>query len=438
MMDWSFDLLPKKERVLLSRLSVFAGGWVLEAAEAVCSGSGIEASEVLDLLTRLVDKSLIVAATQGDHARYHLLETVRQYTSDRLQEMDDSTRVGKRHREWYLRLGETVGPQARLTAFLVFGPHRAEVESLEFEQDNFRAALVWSKANEVDAEVELRLASALSGFWYITGHWDEGRSWLEDSLARNPDSRSSALLRALDGATLFARHQGDNARAVPLAERGLALSEELGDEESSIEFLRHLYLISLRQGHYRRASDLANEGSQRARHLGNKPLLVRVLDNVGFGAVIAGEYDRAAVLFDECGAIAKEQGFRPTAMLYGHGLIALGLHDHKRASVLFRECLVLARPVGKWSYQFVEQCLEGLAAAASETGDFTRGARLFAVADVLCQVLGRVRMAPLQTEHDQQVAATRSALGDAAFSAAWEEVHAMTLDEAIDYALTSP
>jgi predicted ATPase len=154
-MDWSYGLLSEKERAVLQRLSTFAGGWTLEAAEAVCSGNGIEAADVLDLLTQLVDKSLVAVETQGEEARYRHPETVRQYSLDRLMESEEAADVRRRHRDWYLGPAERAEPELR-------GPGQvAWLEQLEMEHDNLRAALEWSRTEEGEAEAGVRLAGAL-------------------------------------------------------------------------------------------------------------------------------------------------------------------------------------------------------------------------------------------------------------------------------------
>ncbi len=418
--DWSHDLLSTRERTLLRRLSIFAGGWTLEAAEAVCSGNRDEIGDILDLLTQLVDKSLVVVKTSGGGARYLLLETVRQYGSDRLVEAGEATVVRTRHRDWYLCLAERaeaehIGRKESVHEF----QERAWLERLEVEHDNLRAALAWSKADEAGAEAELRLAGALSEFWFSSGHWDEGRGWLEDSLARNSQAPASALIKVLDGATHLAWRQGDNERAVSLGERGLALSREVGDETRSAEFLNQLSIAALRQGDYDRADTLGEEATERARRAGDNFLTGVFLGNRGVSAVIAGDYSGAAALFEESLMLTKEYAdkevgrLRITFALRGHGLIALRLRDYERATLLYREGLAICKVARRGKQWIVEECLEGLAAAASGRGDYVRGARLFAVADAL-----------------------RAALGDTVFATAWAEGRAMTLEQAIEYALS--
>jgi len=166
--DWSYNLLSDPERVLLRRLSVFAGGWALEAAESICAGGSLDAAAILDLLTSLVDKSLLLAETQSGEARYRLLQTIRQYAWDRLVESNEAADMRKRHRDWYSALAERAAPE-------LWGPRQALwLEHLESEHDNLRAALEWSLAEKDGAEAALGLTGALHFFWVRHGHWSEG------------------------------------------------------------------------------------------------------------------------------------------------------------------------------------------------------------------------------------------------------------------------
>ena len=168
--DWSYNLLLESERVLLRRLSVFAGGWTLEAAESVCAGGSVEAAAILDLLTSLVDKSLVLAETKRGEARYRLLETVRQYGNDRLQEAAELTDLQRWHFDWYLGLAERAEPE-------LGGPHEdVWGERLEEEHANLRSALEWGMTQDVNGEPVLRLAGALGYFWNRRAHVSEGRA----------------------------------------------------------------------------------------------------------------------------------------------------------------------------------------------------------------------------------------------------------------------
>src|SRR5262249_54160565 len=164
-------LLSEKEQALLRRLSVFAGGWTLEATEAICTAEEVEASGILDLLGQLVDKSLVIAGLQDRQARYHLLETVRQYARERLTELGEEADARTRHRDWYLSFAEQAERREP--------DKEVRLDRLETEYDNLRAALEWSRVRR-ESDAVLRLAAALGRFWYRRGYWREGRAWLEE------------------------------------------------------------------------------------------------------------------------------------------------------------------------------------------------------------------------------------------------------------------
>jgi predicted ATPase len=176
-LDWSHELLSEPERKVFRRLSVFAGGWTLEAAEAVASGEDIEETEVVDLLSGLVEKSLVVAEpTEQGGVRYRLLEPVRQYALEKLEQSGEAEDIKRSHVGYFLGLAEGAEPW-------LSGPRGAEwFERLEVELDNIRAALSWARAHR-EAELSLRLAGALGGFWFWGGHYGEARGWLEEALA---------------------------------------------------------------------------------------------------------------------------------------------------------------------------------------------------------------------------------------------------------------
>jgi hypothetical protein len=227
LIDWSYDLLSEAEQTLLRRLSVFAGGWTLEAAEAVGAGESVAAWELLDLLTSLVDKSLVTYDDPGGEGRYWLLETVRQYARDRLLETGEAIAVRDRHLDFFLRLAEEAEPRLHGREQLAW------LDRLEAEHDNFRAALAWSRTEERHAESALRLAGALAWFWNMRGYLNEGRRWLEDLLARPaPAGATRARAKALGGAGLMATYQGDFDAAPARFTESVALWRELGDRRA--------------------------------------------------------------------------------------------------------------------------------------------------------------------------------------------------------------
>ncbi len=507
-MDWSHDLLLEKERILFRRLSVFAGGWTLEAAEAVCSGDGIEETEILDLLTQLVDKSLVLVETQSGEARYRLLETVRQYGNDRLVESGESDRLRTRHLDFSLKQAEAVQD---LTGPAV----DAWIQRMEIEHDNMRAALEWSSTSGAMGTT-LRLAVALSTFWNRHSYWTEGRKWLELVLASMSGASPSLRAEALQGAGMLAWFQGDIRRAVLRLEESVALARELGDKknmadslnilgvaayrqgdygrtvaliEESLELSRELgrtepfalYLmgiVSRLRGDYERAEVLGKESLALNRGLGRQRHIALSLDSLGLLAYYRGDYTQAQALCEEALALFRELGdkFGIAGSLNSLALAACGQGNYEQADALCEESLTESREVsdkgamarslnvlGRVANHHSEyergaallreslalfremrdklgiiRCVGGLADVAWGHAFSERAARMYGAAEGLRESIGAALPLADRLELDQNVSTVRSQIGKDAFAAAWDAGRAMTLEQAIKYALEEP
>jgi non-specific serine/threonine protein kinase len=430
-MAWSYDLLSEPEQTLLRRLSVFAGGFTLEAAEAVCAWDGIDAGDVLELLTRLVEKSLILFDQREGDARYRLLETVRQYGQEKLAKARETPALRRRHRDFFLALAE------RGELALRGGAQDAWLARFEMDHDNFRAALEWSSTDEGGAEAGLRLAGGMAYFWHLRGYWSEGREWLERALARSDEAPAACLPKAIHGAAVINRRLGEYERAIPLCEKGLAICRDLDEKKYRGLLLHHFRLYACNQGDYGQARVLCEEALALFRETGDDWFIGIGLDQLAETVLLQANYVEADAFLVDALAIYRMCGdkYLSAYVLHKRGYVALRRGDLERAVAFYAEGLTLGSAV-RGRMEIIE-CLDGLGLVACERGDHRRAARLFGATEALCAVSSYRREIPEQAFHDRHQASTQAVLGDAAFSAAWAEGQAMTLEQAISYALAA-
>ncbi len=477
LVDWSHDLLPEAERRLFRRLAVFAGGWSLAAAEEVCAGDGIEADDVLDLLTSLVDKSLVVAELQGEQARYRFLETIRQYAGEKLRAAGEAAALRDRHRDWFRSLAATVGAE-------FFGSWSGSPwGQLEAERDNLRAALGWRRESAV--ELGLAMAADLAWFWSLS-YVGEGVAWLEEFLAAAP-ARTPTRVSALLGLEHILRVWVEDApRAWGRALEGLSIARELGDERLVGEALSRVGLNEANAGDYPAALAHLEESLVFARTQHHPVVLMNGLRDLGIVCACAGDLRRARLLLEESIAIARSIGATAgeVAGLARLGVIERAVGDLPRARTLIEEGIRLnaighmaegggfeppgarhltrgglgnlARSEGRFS-DARALLQEGLRRAVRDhapaailhqvcslgilvvtMGDHARGTRLIAASASPTGLVGTVHAPDLRIEGPAALARAREALGEAAYAAAWAAGQAMTLEQAIAYALEEP
>jgi predicted ATPase/class 3 adenylate cyclase len=494
--DWSHALLTAPERVLFRRLAVFAGGWGLEAAEQVCSDATLPQDDVLDLLTRLVDKSLVLAdAPAAGPARYRLLETLRQYAQHKLADAEEVAAVRGRHAAVYLALAEQAEPA-------LYGPEQlAWLDRLEQEHANLLAALAWLAERGAGGEPEapdaaeaaLRLGAALARFWVMRSHVALAGEWLGRLLALPGAQRTAARARVLAGAGHVAFWRRDYAAGRRLAGETLALAQAVGDG-FGIAFAR-LGLGSIArtaQVAAWRAQDAARAAQEAAtarahleasRHafaaLGSLSLVANAVQGLADVARDAGDDQGAARLYAEAEALARPTGDGWTlghillgraelarrggdyplarrlceealALRRAHrdpreiggtlallGQVALAAGDAATARARLTEALTVLRDAGYvWD---IPQRLQELARVAAAQGQPERAARLWGAAAAQHQALfGRPLSADWGQALAQATAALRAQLGDTTFAAAWAAGQAMTLEQAVAYALEEP
>lgn len=456
--DWSFDLLPDTERSVLWRLSVFSGAFALEAAEAVCVGPGVGPEEVIDHVTRLVEKSLVNRQEQ----RYRLLETVRGYARERSLEAGEAAGAYHRHRDWYLGLVRRAAP-----AFFRGPELAAWLDELEAEHDNLRTALSWSLNEPGGATAALELASGLWRFWEIRGYLREGRQWLERVLAATAGETSSARVDVLTAAGILASAQGDHAAAVGYHEQSLALQEQSGSKQGVQFALHNLANAALHTGDLARARTLY----ERAIAIAGSDDPNRAFVYINLADVADGQNDRAAArdyyekAIEIVAASRDTWGMANALSSYGQSAARHG--EHATARERYEQALAIYQQLGdqraearlmtlladvdadegktaeslRLLYGALEiRCrlgdspgicgaLERFSAGAMDL-DAVRAARIMAAAASLRDRTG-ARLSPAgQAAVDQQLARLQQALGGE-FAAAWQSGSGAGVDEAL-------
>jgi non-specific serine/threonine protein kinase len=452
--DWSHDLLSEPEQVLLRRLSVFAGGWTLEAAEAVCGDEGcwvlgvrswasdapfqhptpntqhLTPDEVLDVLTSLVDKSLVVYEEGEGEGRYRLLEALREYARERLEGAGEHGAVRGRHRDWFLGLAEVAAPS-------LFGGAElpAWMDRLEIEHDNLRAALECCGTTEIEGTRRLRLAGALWRFWDLRGYLSEGREWLEEALRAADGASPSSRARALLGAGILAGLQGDDTQWAMRCAESLALFREVGDRWGIAWSLDTLGVLAWIQGDAERAAPLLEEALAVSRDCGDKASVVRSLMTSGIAARSQGDEERARARLEEALVLSQELGDQRFIAwgLYDLGLLAVSQGDYGTARARLQESLCRSCQVGDWLS--VTFCLDLLAEVWEAQGQPDRAARLMGAAEALRDARGARLSLRNPSTYDRIMEAIRAAPGAEALASAWAEGRAMTEAAAVAYAL---
>ncbi len=428
-MDWSYSLLAEKERMLLQRLAIFAGGWTVEAAEGVCSGAGLEVRAVLDLLARLADKSLVVVGAERAEARYWLQETVREYGLEQLRVSADIDTIQTRHRDFFLQLAERAEPE------LLGAGQKAWLDRLDTEHDNLRAALEWTTGADGEGVASYRLVNALWWFWYVRGYLTEGRAWLERVLALSPGKARPLRIGALQGAGRLAARQGDDDRAKALYLESLALGRELEDKGAIAHSLQGLARVGTHQADFVAARARAEESLAIFEELGDKRGMALSFNELGEIARSLRDYERAGRFYERSLALWRELADRvPTvSLLQNLGYVALNRRDLRKARAIFEEGLTLSRDVR--DMLGIASCLGGLAGVAALSGQRDRAAYLFGAAEAAHEAGGLTPDLVDRAEIDRNVSAVRTALPEDAFLKLWAEGRAMTLEQAIEYAL---
>jgi predicted ATPase/class 3 adenylate cyclase len=469
-MDWGHELLADDERVLFRRTAVFAGGWSFEAAERVCAGDGLDEAAILDLLGRLVDKSLVIVEDlpSGD-LRYRTLETIRLYALDRLIESGEAETVRQRHQAYFQGLAE----QAEM---YLHGPEQKEwLERLDLEHDNLRSALSWTMTAPDRAEAALRMAGSLSRFWEVRSYWTEARRWLHEALERGQNASPEARVKALNGAAMLALLLHDYAEAGALAQQSLELAQSIGDKQGEARCLVVLGIQACHFENFGQAKQLSTESMQLSQQLGDnwgtawarlilafvaggqgdlegsRRLLEETLaalrtinhhwglaitlQALGMNARERGDYVRARELLEDALGRFETLGDRGyvSYTLLTLGTLAMTLGDYAGAETRLNATLRLRRDLD--DRRGIATVLAALGAVAAYQGDAERAAHLLGAAEARREATGATLPGWLRKSHDACVEETKKRLGEAAFAIAWSAGRALPEEGAVVYAL---
>lgn len=433
--DWSYTLLVEQERTLFRRLGLFSGGWTLEASEAICSNGDIEAHEFLDLLTNLVDKSLVIReGKQNGESRYRMLETIRQYAYEALIKSGEDSEFQERHLDYYVKLVESAKPH--LGFFLPDMEIISWLRTLEPEQGNLRAVLKFSQSSSSFSKAGLRMAGMLHWFWFVRGQFTEGREWLEQLLAMIDERSIPVRAQALLSTGFLACWQGEFASARTSLEQSLKLFKEM-DERSGVAFSLHgLGFAANGLGDHAQAGSFFGRCLEIARKIDDIWLLSFALHFIAIGTSFQGHYERARSQFEECIKLIKEGAGNMQGVAYSlfHlGRIARLEGDYTLARAHHIEGIQLCWQMG--DRRGLGYSLSGFAGLALAQEEMERAACLFGAVDSVRENLGSLLEAILQTEYEQAKAATQEIIGREAYNAAWSNGYEMTLEQAIQFAL---
>jgi predicted ATPase len=464
--DWSYDLLSEAERKLFRRLSVFANGFTIEAAESVCDTKQDLGLNVLDGLSSMVDKSLVRQVEQGDgEPRFHMLETIREYGLEKLIASAEETLTCKAHAAYYVVLAEDAAREnspKEVTAWM---------DRFETEHDNFRAALDWLiKAK--NAEWGMRLATALFRFWEMREYFTEGRHWLEAVLkVPSTPGQDTLRMRALFVAAVLAANQRDYDASERLFGENLDIARRHHDQQSMAVSLNASGVTNRVLGKLNAANELFEESLKLWKQLGDLHAVARELSNLATVHKLQGNFEQARELYEECQAIFAQLGDRTgIAWAFNHqadllreqgdlvqaralyecaigafrevndrwgiagsladlGNLTREQGDYTASEELYRESLGLFRELEH--KRGIARALESFAALAAARADAERALRLAGVAAALRQSIGASLTVAEQKKLDKHLEPVRTKLSIAAARAAWLEGWVMSVEAAV-------
>ena len=469
-LEWSYDLLNQDEKTLYARLSVFVGGFTLEAAEAVCNQGG--KLDILESLTSLVNNSLLRQEETADsEPRFGMLETIRAYALERIAESGELENLRGQHAKYF---GEVIINQ--IGFFQLYSPNALHwLNWLEREHDNIRAALTWSLSTPQGIELGAGIVSILFWFWYRRGYFIEGAMWADRVLA-SPSMQADSPARVI---TLFASGslamwQGKQDIALAQVQESLAIAQKLEDKqwltfmllgngvvllnmgkdsdaqpllEQALALFRdqqiapfhavalvHLGNVELGLGHPEQARAYHEEALAKARVINENWLISFALNNLGEVARTQGQFDLARKYYEECETLLRTTGDRGDVARFVHNLGYIAQHEEEFevAESQFRKSLTMFRRLG--NRRGIAECLAGLAGLKAQQGQTEWGAILLSAAETVLKVTGGAWWPADRVEVERNITMLRSALPADKFAKAQKTGAAMNIDQAIAFA----
>jgi predicted ATPase/DNA-binding XRE family transcriptional regulator len=477
--EWSYGLLSEPERLLFARVSVFSGGWTLVAAEEICAEDAreqlmppthLERGCVLDVLSQLIDKSLVLAEPADHELRYRLLEPVRQFAAQRLLQQGGVAALRERHARWFAELvadsaGEYHSPN-----------EIAALERLDREHANIQATFDWMLEEHARTDGAVRLAKGLWWFWAARDHWTEADSrlrrlldslavhacrsrdldllWMTGSIAWIRGDLSAAnqwigeclvaarqrnqprvLGHVLSIAAQLAAARGEYATARQLFDDGLPLARAAGERWSEARYLDGLAMLAIEQGDFDEAAGLLRSSLGVAQAMGDAWSVAAALNKLGDVARSQGDSARARSLYEK--SLVQLEGLGTelrASVLHNLGYVAIAEADQPRSAALFAQSLKVSQARG--DQRGVAECLVGFACLTAASGQRARAARLFGAADAALQSLGTDLSPSNRTDQARGLDLARTG-NEAAFASAYAAGQELTLDEGVREALNT-
>lgn len=422
---WSYDLLDQREQSLFYRLGVFAGGFTMEAAEA------LSGADLMDELEHLVEQSLLKAEFKGSGTRYWTLEPVRQFAAELIDLSPGADQIKESHATYFAELAMTAQP-------LLQGPRQLEwLSRLDDENDNLRAAMAWA-LEAGRADIGAKLGWGLWMFWWLHGHQEEGRKSMEAFLDKQPGDPDRCIIVGIAGA--MALVQGDYRRSIEYMKECIALARQLQDYPRLAFGLHTLGLASLNEPDLQTAQASFEEALPMFLMAGDKLMVSGLRTHIGTVALIKGDLDGAEASMSEALVLAREIGDNVSTYfaLYNLAQVALSREDFDRAGPLLAEGLALAGEVQDQTN--LAYYLEGWAIVLGHRGESERSARLIGASLHLREEAAVAEynyLTPSRPLYERTVNAVKSKLGPDRFEDAQREGRAMTLRQAVAYALES-